>query len=215
MRIKGKELFEKSYIWATMKKIIPILIFLLISFNMEAKEIKGQVIMQKETLDVVLLIPVKMFSSKLNYLSLQAGVSYIDKKGNKKTFSPDEVQEYSFTYNGENIRMVATASSIRRALSLSDTNIFLKLMIDGDVKLFNYYYTYTIGSPGIPVFDEKFILQKGIEDIKELKKLSQRELVDFFGDCYELSRKIEDDKLGKDQIETIVKEYNTNCMKKD
>lgn len=102
------------------------------------------------------------------------------------------------------------------------SKIFLKLEIDGDLKLFNYYYTqYTYGSyntmtgvnfGGPTNKAEKFLLQKGDEELMRPKILSYRkDLIQYLNDCPELSKKIEDHEFNFNDLESIVRFYNLNC----
>lgn len=104
----------------------------------------------------------------------------------------------------------------------TSTNIFLRLEIDGKLKLFNYYYTQS--SPGMynsstggmtggySYTVEKYVFQKETGELKRFKGLTfRKDMIEYFNDCPELSKKIEDKEFRKNDMESIVRYYNSNC----
>jgi len=55
---------------------------------------------------------------------------------------PADAFEIRFTYGGEQIRMLSRTKlfGMGDIFAICDPNIFLKLRIDGKLKLFSYYY---------------------------------------------------------------------------
>ncbi len=207
-----------------MRKLIFIIAFgLIFSFKLEAKKIEGQIFYNNDTISVTMKIPVKLFTQEPNYEKLQYKVKYFDSLGVKKVLRPDDAQEIRFTYEFEKVRMLSRKNtlSLGNIFSMS-SNIFLRIEIDGDLKLFNYYYTQS--SPGMynastgmmtggySYSVERYILQKSDGELKRPKGLTfRKDMIKYFNDCPELSKKIENKEFRKSDLESIVRFYNVSC----
>jgi xanthine/uracil/vitamin C permease (AzgA family) len=202
---------------------ILIVIGLILTINLEAKKIEGRIIFKNDTIDVILNIPIKFFTQEPNYEKLQYKVKYIDSTGKKITLIPDNVKEVQFRYDFQDIRMLSRFNSLgSRSIFSSSANILLKLEIDGKLKLFSYYYTQS--SPGMhnpstgtmtggySSSVEKYVLQKGGDDIKRPKGITfRKDMAEYFKDCPALVKKIEGKDFRKDDLVSIVRFYNSNC----
>lgn len=200
-------------------------IILIAAFSLEAKKIAGKIIFHKDTVDVTFNIPIKFFSGEPNYQKLQYKVRYFDAKGNKITLRPDDAKEIRFQHNGEIVRMLSRRNTLESGNIFStSSNIFLRLEIDGRLKMFSYYYTQ--GSPGMynpstgmttgggSYETEKYVLQNGNEELKWPRGLSfRKDMMEYFANCPALVKKIEDREFRKNEIESIVLFYNTHCVK--
>lgn len=103
----------------------------------------------------------------------------------------------------------------------TDTSfIFLRLQVDGRVRLFYHYYTET--SPGVPSAGawgagfsytvETFALERDEGELFQPRNLNFREdMSEYFEDCPELQRRIEERDLKRIHIEVIVIAYNKKC----
>ncbi len=103
------------------------------------------------------------------------------------------------------------------------SSIFQKLEIDGELKLFNYYYTQQTGggynaSTGVAMGSysytvERYILQKGDGELKRLKGWTfKKDMAEFFSDCPDLVERVESKDFRKGDLESMVRCYNTNCQ---
>ena len=208
-----------------MRKLIFLFIGLIVGFNLNAKKIEGKIILEKDTLDVIFKIPFKLLAQEPNYEKLQVKVKYYDSNGNKIVLRPDDAKEIQFNDGYEDVRMLSRYNSLYLGSIFStSTNIFLKIEIDGKLKLFNYYYTQSSGgmyngatgtmTGGYSYSVEKYILQKGELELKRTKGLMfRKDMVEYFGDCPELSKKIQEKEFRKDDMQAIVRFYNNNCGK--
>jgi predicted Zn-ribbon and HTH transcriptional regulator len=207
-----------------MKRIsLLVVIGLILSFKLEAKKIEGRIIFENDTIDVTFNIPIKFFTQEPNYEKLQYKVKYFDSAGNKIILRPDKAKEIQFKYEYENVRMLSRYNSLGLGNIFSmSTNIFLKLEIDGELKLFNYYYTqHSAGAynastgmmtGGYSYRVERLILQKGNGELKRPKGLTfKKDMINYFSDCPKLVEKIESKDFRKDDLESIVRFYNSNC----
>nr|NQU89140.1 hypothetical protein [Bacteroidota bacterium] len=210
-----------------MKKVV-LLIFLGMIFTtkVDAKKVNGQIIYENDTIDVIIKLPVSLFSQKINYEKLQKKVQYYDSNGKKIKLLPDEAREIRFTYDGEDIRMLSRLNTLKnRNVFSSGTHIFLRLKNDGKLKLFEYHYTESNGpaintessgnttvTGGTTYSIEKYILQKGNGELKKPRGIIfRKDMMEYFSDCPELSQKIEQRELKKRDLESIVRLYNSNC----
>jgi hypothetical protein len=205
------------------KIVILITIGLILTFNLEAKKIEGKIFFADGTVDVTFNIPIKFFTQEPNYEKLQYKVKYFDSTGKKFVLRPDNAKEIQFKYDFENVRMLSRYNSLGLGNIFSmSTNIFLKLEIDGKLKLFKYYYTQS--SPGwynastgaitggYSYSVERYILQKGYGELKRPKSLTfRKDMVEYFSDCPSLVKKIESKDFRKNELEFIVNYYNSNC----
>jgi hypothetical protein len=200
-----------------------IVIALIFTLKSEAKKIEGKILFESDTLDVIFNIPIKFFTQEPNYEKLQYKVKYYDSTGKIIVIRPDIANEIQFTYNFEDVRMLSRNNSLGLGNAFSRSrSIFLKLEIDGKLKLFNYYYTqYAAGtynasagmmSGGYAYSVERYILQKENGELKRPKGLTfKKDMIDYFSDCPALVEKIESKDFRKNDLEFIVSFYNSNC----
>jgi hypothetical protein len=136
-----------------MKKVVFLLLGIVFAFELQAKKISGTIIFERDTLDVTFNIPVGFLSSEINFEGLQYKVKYYDSNGKKITLRPHEAKEIRFTYNNQTIRMLSRLNNFDNWTTWnvlgSNTHIFLKLEIDGEVKLFKYFYRMNNGGAGM------------------------------------------------------------------
>lgn len=207
-----------------MRKLIFITVIgLIFTFKSEAKKFEGQIFYKNDSVNVTMEIPVKLFSKKPKYEKLQYKVKYYDSLGLIQVIKPFDAEEIRFSYEDEKVRMLSRKNTLGLGKTFSmSSKIFLKLEIDGDLKLFNCYYTQktygsyntmtgmTVGGPTYKM--EKFLLQKGDEELMRPYPLTfRKDLIQYFNDCPELSKKIEDKEFNINDLESIVRFYNLNC----
>lgn len=207
-----------------MKKIITsVIIGVFLTFTLQAKNIAGKIILGNDTLDVVFQIPVKLFSGQPNFEKLQYKVRYLDSNKKKITLRPHEAKEIQFMHGAEQVRMLSRFNTLGLGnIFSSNTHIFLRLEIDGPLKLFSYYYTQQspgmynastgVVTGGYAYSVERYIMQKGSGELKRPKNLSfKKDMAEYFSDCPTLVDKIQDKDFKKYDMEAIVSFYNKNC----
>jgi predicted Zn-ribbon and HTH transcriptional regulator len=202
-----------------MKRIYLLMVIgLMFAWKLEAKKMEGKILFDHDTLAVTFNIPVNFFSQEPIYEKLQYKVKYYDTAGKKIVLKPDQAKEIQFQYEGKTVRMLSRNNSTGWA----NSTLYLKLEIDGNLKLFNYYYTQnspgmynsstgtTTGSYSYGV--EKYMLQKADGELKRPKGLTfKKDMVEYFSDCPALIEKIESKDFRKNDLEFIVNFYNSNC----
>ena len=207
------------------KLLFLVTIGLISSITLNAKKIDGKILFENDTVDVIFKIPFNFFTQELNYEKLQNKVKYYDSDGNKVILRPDQAKEIRFNDGFFEIRMLSRYNSLGLGSMFSmSTNIFLKLETDGYLKLFRYYYTQnsvgmyngTTGTMtgGYSYSVENYILQKGNLELKRPKGLMfRKDMIEYFSDCPELSKKIEGKEFRKNDLESIVRYYYIHCEK--
>lgn len=206
------------------QKLIFLSAAILIFSSAEARKIPGQIVdKQGNTIDVVFNIPFKLLSSVPNYEKMQYRIAYYDETHTKKILRPDEAEEIVFVHNREEIRMLSRLNSIHAgSLFYSNTHIFLRLVIDGKLKLFNYYYTQS--SPGmynastggmtggVMYTVDNYVLQKDNGELMQPRGLGfRKDMVAYLQDCPKVARMVEAKQLRRPDMEIIVQEYNAAC----
>ena len=213
-----------------MLRISVTLLLVICAVSVSAERIKGLIITKaQDTLNVTFEIPLELLSKEPDYERLQRKVKYYDENGEKQTLKPEEAKEIHFTYRKEAICMRTrynTLAFIGGNINLGAGDyIFLKLVEDGTVQLFLYYYTQN--SPGVVnpstgimtggmLYDtDRYILQKGdAGELKQLRALQfKKDMTAFFSDCPELVRKIEEKEYKREDLRAMVQFYNTQCGK--
>lgn len=201
-----------------------VIIALLFSIQATAKKLEGFIILNNnQKINVTLLIPFGFLSRDPNYEALQLKVKYLDESNKSATIRPNDAKEVSFQLNGKQVRLISVQDNLDLiSLFSSQTNIFLKLEIEGKLKLFSYYYKQqssgmynaTTGTTtGAYTYNaEKYILQKGNGPLFRPKGLSfKKDMVKFLFDCEIVGQKIEGKEFRKGDMELIVQEYNKQC----
>jgi hypothetical protein len=204
-----------------MKKIVPVLaVILFYSMQAQAAELlKGKIITEKDTINVTFKIPFTIFFKEPNYIKLQEKITYQDASGKACVLKPGYATEIQFSYAGSEIRMLSRFKSIfLGSIFSSNQYIFLKLEVDGDVKLFNHYFRRSSGgmyngatgmtTGGGSYVANDYILQKGSGDLVLVRDIS---LETYFSQCPALVEKIKNKTYPIKDMVTIVRYYNSDC----
>ena len=202
-----------------------------LSFKTESKTLpmKGQIIYANDTVDVTFNIPIKAISEEINFEKLQVKITYFDSTNKKITVNPNQAKEIRFKSGGHTFRMLSRYNSLMLgSIYTMDTSIFLKLEIDGNLKLFTYYHTQSsgggmmMGPGGAPMMMggggvshiEANILQKGDGALMRPNKLTFRsDMKNYLSDYPVLVEKIDSKEFRNADMETIVWFYNGKCGK--
>lgn len=213
------------------KKLLLIIFVLTLGYSTQAKKIEGQIFFIKDTLTVTFEIPVNIFTQEINYMKLQKKVKYYDSVNKIIELNPDQAVEIRFKYEYENIRMISLIRTGDLSSSFAlNPNVFLKLVIDGKLKVFCYYYNKQGFVAGPPVMGssmsaprmttmqstsygaDQLVLKKEDGTIKWPNKFGfRKDMKVFFADCPKLVDKIEKKEYSRDDLESIARFYNSNC----
>jgi hypothetical protein len=210
-----------------MKKLL-LITFMVASLYAEAKKIKGIIIVNNESHEVTFDIKVPLFHGEPNFERLQYKVRYYDENGKRQTLRPDKADEIRFNYDGKEVRMISCSTRLGDTeINSARKRIFLKLEIEGQLRLYRYYYvdyksTYNNTSPtgagsAVPAtsIDDIFIFQKGGGPLKQPETMRfKKDMLEYFKDCPQLQDLIESKDFRRKEIEAIVLFYNHNCGEK-
>jgi hypothetical protein len=195
-----------------MKRLLFLLLIIIVVLeSTEAKDIKGKIIYLNDTVDVIFVIPTDFTMEEIRYRSIQNKVKYYNSAGKKVKLLPDDVVEIRFSYSNEDIRML----SVRDTHDFNDIwgtkYIFLKLIVDGRLKLFEYHFSDSNMS-GMNYVTNSYILKKNNGVLWWPEKWTfRKDMINYLSDCPELTRQIQEKEFEKSDLVNIVKFYNTNC----
>jgi len=203
--------------YTNMKKIIfCILIIHVFSVGyLKAENFEGFIITKNnDTLKATFDIPVLLFTKKIQFERIQSSIKVFDKNNESRKLNPKLVKEIVFTYQNKKVRMISKHTKIEE----DSVYIFYRLLIDGKLKLYKYYYY--VASPGMNGMvgfggvASDFILEKEGGKLFSPRSLSfRKDMNEYITDCGELMKKINDRVYGRDALEKIVTEYNNKCGK--
>ena len=188
------------------------------------RKIEGIIIANGAPREVTFDIKVPLLADEPNFERIQYKVRYYDENGKKQTLHPDDADEIRFEYDGMEVRMVSCLNTIGAGGMFSVSNrIFLKLEIDGPLRLYRYYYKqtnpgyYGAGggfSGGMTYTVDNLIFQKGNGPLKQPRSLGwKKDMLDYFRDCPALRERLERKDLRRKEIEAIVLYYNQHCAR--
>lgn len=208
-----------------MRPYFLIAIFIFISIQAFCRKIPGTIISNGKSREVTFDIKVTLFGGEPNFQRIQYKLKYYDEAGKKHTLHPDDADEIRFEYEGMNVRMISCTNTMGdENIFSSSTRIFLKLEIDGPLRLYRYYFTqHSPGhyggaggySPGTTYTVDNLIFQKGNGLLKRPRVIGwKKDMLEYFSDCPALSEKLENKDLRRQEIEAIVLYYNEHCGKK-
>jgi hypothetical protein len=208
-----------------MRHLLPIIALTVISLQVYGRKIPGVIIANGESKEVMFDIKVPLLAGEPNFERTQYRVRYFDESGKKQTLRPDDADEIRFDFEGVEIRMISVPNTIGAgSMFLSTRKIFLKLEIDGVLRLYRYYYKQNTGGyfgagggyyPGATYTADNLIFQKGNGPLKQPRSLGwKRDILEYFSDCPALRDRIESKDLRRKEIEAIVIYYNQQCARK-
>ncbi len=196
------------------KLIIPIFLLSLFVAELEARSVKGQIHFENEIVEVKFKIPgLYVYYESILY-EFQYRVVYLDPNGERRILKPHQAKEIRFNYANQDFRMlsVKTPSNIKpkQFHNAQSTNVFLRVGVDGGLKLFHFYknpswFNFTNFGP-------IYFLQRQDDLYKRVRPLFfRRDMIKYFQDCPELSKRIKKGHYPKRSIVTMINHYNSNC----
>jgi hypothetical protein len=199
------------------------IVLAILSLSTHAKKVPGIIVVNGEVRHVTFDVKVPLLGSEPNFERIQYKIRYYE-NGKKKTLRPTDAEEISFYYLGREVRMISCVNTLGLGDIFSNAEkLFLKLEIDGPLRLYHYYYKQSTGgysngaggfTPGITYTAENFIFQKGNEPLMQPRSLRWRkDMLEYFNDCPGLREQIEARDFRKGDIEAIALYYNQHCGK--
>lgn len=201
-----------------MKKFYSLFVLILLfSLNLKAKKVEGQICFEDDTLNVTIFVPTHLITGEVNYHQMQKAVWYINPQGKRSKCTAYGVKEIRFTYNYVKVRLLSRRNEIEKGRhNLRYPYVFLKLEMDGYLKLFTAFVTTYGHSDHVGSYTSSasiFVLQKGDEELKKIEDWSFRKnMRGYFDDCPQLAEKIETKEFKEGDIKLIVNTYNFDCQ---
>lgn len=184
------------------------------------KDLPGKVIFKDRTIDVVIDVPFRLIPSKPDFEIMQHRINYTDAQGKKIKLRPQDALEVQFKYDDELIRMISVNRVFTGALHIGadEDYKFLKLEMDGKLKLYTLYRTDYSNSKLKTVPHSKRIenavFQKGSDPIIIVEwGTFKKDMRKFFSDCPALIQKIDSKEFDRKDTDKITEFYNSKCGK--
>jgi hypothetical protein len=219
------------------KKSFFIFLFLLSVFPADAKFIKGKIVRETDTLEVTFDIPVNTTTRDVIYKKLINKIKYISNIGVKGIIRPDQAKEIRFNYMNNDVILVSILNSLNLGGYGSKINVFLKLEIDGKVKMYSYSgnaggggmgyapaysggygggysggYMMVGNSGGYSSAKITYILQNEEGEMVKEKQISKKEaLFKFLKDCSAVKQRFENKEFYLEELWSVVALYNNSC----
>jgi hypothetical protein len=209
-----------------MKNLLITTLAIFATLHAFGKKIPGTILTKGETRNVVFDIKVPLLYDEPSFERLQFKVKYYDENGKKHILRPGEAEEIVFMFEWKEVRMISCDNTIGAGNMLAPkTKIFLKLEIDGPLRLYRYYYRQMnpgFGAPGTTGYApstsyaaDDLVFQKGKGPLKQPRTFGwKKDMLEYFNDCPALRERIEAKDLRRQEIEAIVIYYNSMCGKK-
>lgn len=206
-----------------MKKII-LLTTITIAFHFAnaAKIVNGfYVTLNNDTINCSFKLPTDIWGD-IQYHIIQSKVKCIDKNGEKIKFNPLQIKGFQFKYASEIHRYVSLNNDLMIVNNIFDNNerVFLRIRKEGRLKMYEYHikvrsggsfngYTGTF-TPGYSFDVERFCFQKGNEPLVRIKGINfAKKMSEYLADYPELSEKVRNKVLRKEDVNEIVDLYNS------
>ena len=206
-------------------KYVLFVIALVFSHCLEAKPktVKGKIIYENDSIDVLFVIPFAYSTEELKVWGLQNKVKFINSATRKKSIvKPSQEKEIQFYYEENEgftkIRMISTYNRVKQ-ISGSESfldNIFLKIDIEGKMNLYTYYYrennpgdSATTG--GLFVVSSKIIQRQDDNMLMPRYSYLKKDLTEYITDCPEAKRTVENSVNSLNDIKKVVEIYNVYC----
>ncbi|OFY33469.1 MAG: hypothetical protein A2W91_09830 [Bacteroidetes bacterium GWF2_38_335] len=219
-------IIQMSLIKLEILKRLLLIIFaaLFFSFDLDAKQVEGLIIYENDTVKVTFDIPVTMFKKKINFRKIQYRIKYLDSLGNKEVLKPRMAKGIIIKFEELNIKMISEKNSLTWwTFLVKNSNIFLKLELNGELKLYKYFLhpsSGTVYTPGSNQFlfvsykdnGVRYVLKKGEGKLNRVWYVYYViGMQDYFRDCPALVDALNTKYKSIEDIEFIVRFYNSQC----
>ncbi len=192
--------------------LISIILMGKILYAKEITTVKGQIITYIYTIDVKFLVYIDPSDHKIIKRTLQNRIHYIDNAGNRMKLKPNQADEVRFKYQNEEYRLISLPNDFGLISPFfSNPRIFLYLVKDGKLKLYDFYYLQNTNGMGESTA-HRLYLQLDNNAVRYFPHfIFKIELKKYLNDCPRLIEEIEKDNVNMKELDEIVDFYNTNC----
>jgi len=199
------------------KTLFGVMFFTLISTQAFSRNIQGFYINNSgDTSKVIFDIPIAAPNNP-KIKNLHFGINYRDQNDVLRSIKPHQAKEVVFIYNNKVTRLLSRTDHLNlshKMFKKGKSYIFLKLEVDGKLKLFSYYHTQHV-SMDFSYESKMMIFQKGNDLLFIPNNYRFRKSIrKFLNDCPELVKKIKKRLYGKGDEVEIARLYNEKCWGK-
>ncbi len=190
-----------------LKNVTILLVYLSVSFgHIRAAEIPGIIITKTDTLHVIFKIPTNSITGKPKFKNLLSKITYFDSIGKKTSITPNQVIEIQFQLPNQPLERIVSYNPITRGKV--SNGVFLRLIQDGGLRLFEWHSTPSQKNDGLSYF----LVNRKLKKIQFTGLIfPTNNLIDFFEDCPLLQTKIKNNEFRIKNLREMVQCYNNNC----
>ncbi len=167
-----------------------------------------------DTSRVAFYIKINLIGGGLNDVGMQGYIKFIDKAGGKGKIIPDEVKEYAFEY----LNKKYVYQTVKMTWNpYFPSNTFLRLEIEGKCKLYTYFQHeqrshMLVNDPVVQKNKSNpYLLVDNLAGKFISNQLNQGTLNEYFSDCPQLCKKLNEKEFSRSKPDEIVEFYNLNC----
>ncbi len=201
-----------------------IFVFLLVFNFSYSNKIEGYYITtNNEKINTIFNIPVNILSEEINFEAIVFGIKYYDEKGDKQKLNLENVKEIGIEYLGEKTILKCLLNTCELGANyIGDTKYVLLKPIKEDI-ISVYYYPKSTYNPGFmngspsstgsfSSFDSTVLVKPDGKMVEPTSYGSfKNKMKNFFSDCPELVKKIEEKTYKRDQVKEMIEDYQKNC----
>ena len=204
-----------------MRRLVSI-ILLFISFGAWSNhQVPGVVVFSHETISVTFDVPTVIFTGEWDFSRLQNKAYYYDSTGSKHFVKPkDALELHFFIGDSDTIRMISIVHKGRA------TRAFAQIVREGKVNVYSMQVAPNNFNTGSPTFGSSgvqthgnvsyngYVLVKRSSsgpDVKAQRLMFRKEMIEFFNDCPEVVKEIEEQELTNTELPIVIDFYYQFC----
>ncbi|MGB0861560.1 MAG: hypothetical protein ACPG19_01860 [Saprospiraceae bacterium] len=199
-----------------MQKIYLIVVFTLLCHTSTfARFVQGYFInLTDDTLKVQFDIPISQTNTP-DIRSIHFGVHFLDPNDIERELKPHQAKEVCFQYNNEMTRLISHIDHLnleKKIFKKKKTYVFLKLEVEGNLRLYSFYYTQHVNMDFS--YKSKFMIFQKKQGLLYLPKRMgfRKAMMKYLEDCPKVYERLKLKMYGKgDEIE-ITEDYNEKCV---
>ena len=200
-----------------MNQVTLVLVFVCLNQICTARQVKGYFInLTDDTAHVVFDVPIAPPNDP-DVKHLHFGINFTDHNKVQRELKPHQAKEVCFSYNNITTRLLQRQDHLnleKKMFKKEKSYIFLKLEVDGKLKLFSFYYTQHVSMDFS--FQAKFMIFQKEQGLLYMPKNTsfRRSMMRYLEDCDKVKQRLDLKMYGKGDEEEIVKDYNDKCVKR-
>lgn len=197
---------------------------LLLTFNFSfSKKIEGYYITtNNEKVNTTFSVAVNLLSKEINFEAILFGIKFYDENEKKQKLDLKEVKEIGLDYSGEKIILKCFLNTGNLGTNyIGDKSYVLLKPIKEDI-ISVYFYPKTTYSPdfmtsggvsGFSSYDSSVLVRLDGKMVEPYGYGSfKNKMKDFFSDCPELVKKIDEKTYKRKHLVEIIEYYQDNCV---